>query len=67
MLRMGTGIRQLMISAIRLTGVEAPMVIDGAMDSLVFRGYVDWLLTPTLQAGDIVVRQSQLAQSCRSA
>ncbi len=44
-----------MISAIRLTGVEAPMVIDGAMDSLVFRGYVDWLLTPTLQAGDIVV------------
>lgn len=44
-----------MISAIRLTGVEAPMVIDGAMDSLVFRGYVEWLLTPTLQAGDIVV------------
>jgi hypothetical protein len=44
-----------MISAIRLTGVEAPMVIDGAMDSLVFRGYVEWLLAPTLHAGDIVV------------
>ena len=25
------------------------------MDSLVFRGYVEWLLTPTLHAGDIVV------------
>lgn len=44
-----------MISAIRLTGVEAPMVIDGAMDSLVFRGYVERLLGPTLHAGDIVV------------
>jgi transposase len=44
-----------MISAIRLTGVAAPMVIDGAMNSLVFRGYVEWLLTPTLHAGDIVV------------
>ena len=44
-----------MISAIRLTGVEAPMVIDGAMDSLVFRGYVEWLPAPTLHAGDIVV------------
>lgn len=44
-----------MISAIRLTGVNAPMVIDGAMDSVVFRGYVEWLLAPTLHAGDIVV------------
>jgi transposase len=44
-----------MISAIRLTGVEAPMVIDGAMDSLVFRGYIERMLTPTLHAGDIVV------------
>ena len=44
-----------MISAIRLTGVEAPRVIDGAMDSLVFRGYVERVLAPTLHAGDIVV------------
>ena len=44
-----------MISAIRLTGVDAPMVIDGAMDSVVFRGYVEWLLAPTLHIGDIVV------------
>jgi transposase len=44
-----------MISAIRLTGVEAPMVINGAMDSLVFRGYIERMLAPTLHAGDIVV------------
>lgn len=44
-----------MISAIRLTGVEAPRVIDGAMDSRVFRGCVERLRGPTLHAGDIVV------------
>ena len=44
-----------MISAIRLTGIEAPMVIDGAMDSLVFCGYVERALVPTLHQGDIVV------------
>ncbi len=44
-----------MISAIRLTGVEAPMVIDGAMDSLVFRGYIERMPAPALHAGDIVV------------
>ncbi len=44
-----------MISAIRLSGVEAPMVIDGPMDSVAFRGYVEWLLAPTLHTGDIVV------------
>ena len=44
-----------MISAIRLTGVEAPMVIDGAMDSLVFRGDVERALRPILHQDDIVV------------
>jgi len=44
-----------MVSAIRLRGLEAPMVIDGAMDSLVFRGWVERCLRPTLDAGDIVV------------
>ena len=44
-----------MISAIRLTGVEAPMVIDGPMDAMVFRGYIERMLVPTLHAGDIVV------------
>jgi transposase len=44
-----------MISAIRLSGVIAPMVIDGPMDSLVFRGYVERVLSPMLCRGDIVV------------
>ena len=44
-----------MISAIRMTGVETPMIIDGAMDSLVFRGDVERALRPILQQDDIVV------------
>ena len=44
-----------MISAIRLIGVDAALVIDGAMDALVFRGYIERVLVPTLHAGDIVM------------
>jgi len=44
-----------MLCAIRLRGVEAPMVIEGPMDSLVFRGWVEQCLTPTLDLGDVVV------------
>jgi transposase len=31
------------------------MVIDGPMDSVVFRGWVEQCLTPTLDRGDVVV------------
>jgi transposase len=44
-----------MLCALRHDRVEAPLVIDGAMDSLVFRGYVERMLAPTLQPGDMVV------------
>lgn len=44
-----------MISAIRLSGVIAPMVIEGPMDSVVFRGYVERVLAPVLSRRDIVV------------
>ena len=44
-----------MVSAIGLTGIEAPMVIDRAMDARVFRGYIERMPAPTRHAGDIVV------------
>lgn len=44
-----------MICALRIDRIEAPLVIDGAMDSVVFRGYVEQALVPTLRAGDVVV------------
>jgi transposase len=44
-----------MLCALRHDRVEAPLAIEGAMDSMVFRGYVQRMLVPTLRAGDVVV------------
>lgn len=46
-----------MLSAIRSEGVidSASLVIDGAVDATVFRGYVERMLAPALRRGDIVV------------
>lgn len=46
-----------MLSAIRHTGVieGASIVFDGPTDAVVFRGYVEQCLAPSLLAGDIVV------------
>ena len=41
--------------ALRLAGMTAPFVYDGAMNGVVFRAYVEQVLVPTLQPGDIVV------------
>ena len=44
-----------MVAALRHDRIEAPLVIEGAMDSMVFRGYVEQMLVPTLHPGDVVV------------
>lgn len=41
--------------ALRLTGMTAPFVYDGAMNGEVFLAYVEQVLVPTLRAGDIVI------------
>jgi len=41
--------------ALRATGMTAPMVLDGPMNSDAFGAYVEQVLAPTLQPGDIVV------------
>lgn len=41
--------------ALRLTGMTAPFVYDGAMNGSVFLAYIEQVLLPTLQPGDIVV------------
>jgi transposase len=43
------------VGALRLDGMTAPMVIDGAMHGAAFLAYVEQLLVPTLALGDIVV------------
>ena len=39
----------------RVTGLTAPGVFAGAIDGESFRAYIDQILVPTLQPGDIVM------------
>lgn len=41
--------------ALRLGGMTAPFVYDGAMNGVVFLAYVEQVLVPTLKPGDIVI------------
>jgi transposase len=41
--------------ALRLSGMTAPFVYDGAMNGNVFRAYVEQVLVPTLTPDDVVV------------
>jgi transposase len=41
--------------ALRCSGMTAPMVLDGPMNAAAFRAYVEQVLVPTLEPGDIVV------------
>jgi len=43
------------IGALSLSGLEAPMMIEGAFDTQVFDLYVEQFLVPTLVKGDIVI------------
>ena len=43
------------VGALRVSGMTAPMVIDGAMNGDLFLAYVQQQLVPTLRRGDIVV------------
>lgn len=43
------------IGGLRLNGMTAPMVLDGPMTGVWFQAYVEQVLVPTLQPGDIVI------------
>ena len=42
------------VGALRLSGMTAPMTLDGAMNGIAFQAYVDQVLVPTLSPGDVV-------------
>jgi transposase len=44
-----------MIATLGVDGVEAPMLIEGSIDTLVFNAYCEQVLQPTLKTGDIIV------------
>ena len=43
------------VAALRVTGLTAPLVLDGAMNGEAFRAYVEQILAPTLSPRNIVV------------
>jgi transposase len=43
------------VGALRLTGMVAPMVLDGPINGRAFQAYVDQVLVPELRPGDVVV------------
>lgn len=53
--------------ALRLSGLTAPMVLDGAMNGAAFPAYVEQVLVPTLKPGDIVVMDNLPAHKSAAA
>ena len=43
------------VGGLRLTGMTAPMVLDGPMNGAWFLSYVEQVLVPTLTPGDVVI------------
>ena len=43
------------VAGLRLTGMVAPMVLDGPINGVSFQAYIDQVLVPELRPGDIVV------------
>ncbi len=43
------------VAGLRTTGLTAPMVLDGAMNGATFKAYVEQMLAPSLNPGDIVI------------
>ena len=42
-------------AGLRINGLAAPMILDGPMDGDAFRAYVEQVLVPDLEPGDIVI------------
>lgn len=55
------------VGALRLEGMTAPLVLDGAMSGPAFLAYVEQVLVPTLAPGDIVVMDNLPAHKLSAA
>jgi transposase len=50
-----SGAHYTVVAALGLEGIDAPWVFEGATSGLAFETYVEQVLSPTLQAGDLVL------------
>lgn len=55
------GVSQTLLACLSLEGVSAPWLIEGAVDGEVFRTWVEKVLGPSLQPGEIVVMDNLTA------
>ena len=44
-----------MIATLGVGGIDAPMVVEGSVDTAVFNAYCEAVLRPTLKIGDVIV------------
>jgi transposase len=44
-----------LVASLSLDGIEAPMLLDGALDGIAFERYVAEVLCPTLRPGELVI------------
>lgn len=44
-----------LIASLTLDGIEAPLLLEGAVDGLIFERYVEEILVPTLRPGELVL------------
>ena len=54
------------LAGLRITGMMAPMVLDGPINRLAFQAYVEQVLIPTLAPGSIVVMDNLSAHKSPS-
>ena len=44
-----------LIAGLTLNGIQAPMMLEGAVDTLAFEAYIEQVLVPSLKPGQVVV------------
>jgi hypothetical protein len=49
------GAQTSLIGTLSLSGVEAVMTLEGAVDTEAFNAYLEHILRPTIKAGDVLV------------
>ncbi len=66
------GVSTSMIATLGVTGMEAAMLIEGSVDTVVFNEYCEQVLRPTLKSGDVIVldnlgahRASRIEEICK--
>ena len=52
------------LAALRLEGLTAPLVVDGAINGEIFLAYIQQHLAPTLKKNDIVVMDNLSSHKC---